>query len=235
MARRAPIDKRTLLAGNMLFLQLGGAELDRLVAYARVVRVGANQMIFHKGDPGTGMMAVLSGRVKISTMSVDGKEAVLNFIDQGEVFGEIALLDGKERTADATAMEDTELLVLDRRDFIPFLEAHPGFAVRLIELLCARLRKTSELVEDSFFLTLPARLGKRLLQLADSYGRKAEDGVRIELKLSQRELGSLIGLARENINRQLRAWQKEGLVDLTGGYITIKDEDALNAIAEDLD
>jgi CRP-like cAMP-binding protein len=232
MARKAALDRRQLLAGNRLFRHLGEGELDELVTYAKVQRYRQNQTIYHKGDTGISLMAVLSGRVKISSVSADGKEAILNIIDAGTVFGEISFLDGKDRSADVTAMQDTELMVLDRRDFIPFLEKHPQITVGLIEVLCERLRRTNEMLEDSAFLTLPTRLAKRLVWLMDEYGQETESGTRIELKLSQRELGGLVGLSRENINRQLRAWHKEGLIALDGGYITVLDVDTVEDIAD---
>ena len=130
-------------------------------------------------------------------------------------------------------MENSDILVLQRRDFLPFLETHPHWAIKLIEVLCARVRLTTELVEDSAFLTLPTRLAKRLVWLADNYGHETEDGgTRIELKLTQRELGGLVGLSRENINRQLRSWHKEGLILMDSGTITLVDEETIRDLAD---
>ncbi|HET6522126.1 MAG TPA: Crp/Fnr family transcriptional regulator [Geminicoccaceae bacterium] len=237
--QRTPAELRAILASNELFGALGGEELDRLLAYAHTASYPAGAVIFQKGDPGQSLMAVLRGRVKISNVSLEGREAVHNLIDPGEVFGEIALLDGKERTADATALEATELLVLHRRDFIPFLESHPArIAIRLSEVLCAKLRRTTAVVEDSAFLTAAPRIAKALLRLAEEYGRRAGGGggaaVRIDLKLSQRELGGMVGLARENVNRQLGEWREEGLIRVDHGHIVIEDVERLGAIAEEL-
>jgi CRP-like cAMP-binding protein len=232
MARTTAIDRRALLAGNALFEHVAEADLDALLATAKISRYKANQIIFQKDDPGTAMMAVLDGRVKISSFSMDGKEAVLNIIEPGMVFGEIALLDGKERTADATAMADCELLMLYREDFLPILEARPQFAIRLLEMVCGRLRDTSKLVEDAFTLTTPTRLARQLLRLAKNYGRETDDGVMIDFKMSQRELAAYVGLARENINRQLRAWEKEELISVESGAVTIIDMETMRDIAE---
>src|SRR5258708_6377764 len=114
-----PIDKRQALAGHFLFRHLSEAEVDGLLTRARVQRHKAGAVIFRQGDPGHGLVAVLSGEVKITSPSVSGKEIVLNIINPGEVFGEIALLDGKARSADAVAIAACELLVIDRRDFVP--------------------------------------------------------------------------------------------------------------------
>jgi len=225
------LNRRDLLAQHFLLAQLAPAELDRLVAMAGERQFKSGQTIFQKGDPGTSMSAVLQGRVKIGAYSEDGKEVILNIVEPGQIFGEIALLDGKERTADATAMGPTTLLVLERREFIPFLERNPKIAVRLIEVLCERVRRTSEMVESVAFLEYSARLAKLLLRLADSYGEATDDGVRINLKISQQDLGNLIASTRESVNRQLNAWAEEGVIDLERGQITILDSDALEDLS----
>ena len=215
-------DKRDLLARAPLFSQFSADELSRLVSFMRVERYPARRVLVRKGDPGTSMMVVLEGRVQICTRSEEGREFVVNIINPGEVFGEIALLDGKERTADATAMADCELLVIERREFIPFLERHPEICTRLLAVLCERLRRTSEQVEDVLFLELPARLTKALLRLAASHGRAMAGGQRIELKLSQRELGNMIGTSRETVTRVVKELKQDGWLDQEGKHYLLK-------------
>src|SRR3954468_16912099 len=149
------LDKRAVLAGHFLLRCLEPHELDRLAASAAVVRHKANATIFQKGDPGDSMMAVLRGRVKVCAYSSGGKELVLNIVDQGGVFGEVALLDGRPRAADVVALEETELPVLERGRFLPFLAANPEVTARLFAVLCERLRRTSEHLEDALFLEAP--------------------------------------------------------------------------------
>lgn len=167
-------------------------------------------------------MAVLHGRVRIGSVSPEGREVVLNIINPGEVFGEIALLDGKPRSADATATEDTLLLVLERRHFLPFLERHPDTMLRLIAVLCDRLRRTSVAMEDLAMLDLPERLARLLLKLGEDYGRRIADGLRIDFKLSQKDLSNLVASSRESVNKQMRAWHAEGVLDMQGGYIVLR-------------
>jgi CRP-like cAMP-binding protein len=223
---------RDALADSDVFGSLTDDELDRLIAYGNVVRHPKSRSILQKGDAGDSLMVVLSGRVKISNVSTEGKEAVLNLIEPGQSFGELALFDGKPRSADATAIEPTELFVLRRADVLAFIERHPEVAFRTIGVLCERVRRTSELLEESITLTMPARLARGLLRLARAYGRPSPDGLVIELKLSQRELGGYIGLARENINRQLMQWRQEGLLTVEEGRIVVLDRKALERIAE---
>lgn len=225
---------RGMLADHWLFESLSEAERGRLVRQLRQRRYAANQPIFRKGDAGTAMMAVTSGQVKISADSVDGRSVVLNIINTGEIFGEIALLDGRERTADATALGDTELLVLERRDFLPLVERHPRLARKLLEVLCHRLRRTSEQIEDQLFLVRPVRLAKALLRLADDYGAETADGITIDIKLSQGELGNLTGLTRESINKQLSEWRAKDLVRIDGGKVTILQRDSFERLVRAL-
>lgn len=228
----ASTDRRALLAQHFLLAQLTEPELDRVLQVASERRFKGGQVIFQKGDLGTSMMAVLNGRVKISAYSEDGKEVMLNIIGPGQVFGEIALLDGKERTADATAMETSRLLILDRRDFIPFLESNPKIMVRLFDVLCERVRRTSEMVESVAFLDFGARLARLLLRFGEQHGVEVDDGLRIDLRLSQQDLGNLIASTRESVNRQLNAWAQDGVISFSRGRITILDPDALEEVAE---
>jgi CRP/FNR family transcriptional regulator, cyclic AMP receptor protein len=225
------IDKAALLSRSPLFSGLGPEELDRLVKYASTKRVRAGEVAFHKGAPGDQMFALMSGRVKIVTLSEEGKEVVLAVLNPGDIFGEISLLDGRERTATVLAAETSELLVLERREFIPFLEQHPKIAIKLLEAICKRLRLADELLEDVVFLNLPMRLAKRLLSLAERYGRNTPRGVRIEIKLSQQELGNMVGTSRESVNKQMRAWEDEGLISVEHGYITVSQPGKLKLFA----
>lgn len=231
MSTTPSADRKAMLARHFLLAQLTPDELERVVQMAGERRLANGQVIFQKGDEGTSMMAVLDGRVKISAYSEDGKEIILNIVDPGHVFGEIALLDGKERTADATAMGPTTLLILERRHFIPFLERNPAIAIHLIEVLCARVRQTSEMVESVAFLEFGARLARLLLRLAESHGKPVDGGTRIDLRLSQTDLGNLIASTRESVNRQLNAWVQDGVLALARGRITVLDLDALEDAA----
>jgi CRP/FNR family transcriptional regulator, cyclic AMP receptor protein len=227
MTNDTAIDKRALLANVPLFGQLAPEELERLVAYMRLVRHPARTVLFRKGDPGSNMMLVVRGRVKVCSHSEDGRELVLNLINAGEVVGEIALLDGSDRTADAVTLTDTDLLVLERRDFVPFLQSHPDACMRLFTVLCDRLRKTSELLEEALFLEGSSRLAKRLVHLAEVFGKPVSGGVSIDIPLSQQQLGNIVGMSRESMNKQLKQWRQEGLVRVEEGRYVLIDLDAL--------
>jgi CRP/FNR family transcriptional regulator, cyclic AMP receptor protein len=198
--------------------------------YSRVEHYPAGEEIFAKGSPGNSLMIVLRGRVRISSISLTGKEIVLNIIDAGEIVGEIALLDGGERSGDAVAMTDCELLVLNRRDFMPFIENRADICLMLIKILCQRLRQTSEQVEDLQFRHLESRIAKALLHLSERSGQPVVDGRVLELHMSQSELSHIVGSSRESVNKQLQAWQKAGFIDLAKGSIVIRDPAAIEQL-----
>jgi len=183
--------------------------------------VDPKEVIFYKGDPASQLFVILSGAVKVSAPSEDGKEITFGILGSGELFGEIGMLDEAEHTATVSALEPTELAVLDRHDFLHLLEAYPDLTLRLVMILCKRLRQASEVVEDLSFLTLPVRLAKKLLALARTYGRPTPQGVRIGLHLCQQELANLVSTTRESINKQLAVWQGQGLVTMEHGLLTI--------------
>jgi len=230
------IDRRQILANHFLFQHLADQDLATLLTHARVEKHRANDVIFRQGMPGHNLIAVLSGQVKITIQASSGKEIVLAICNPGEVFGELALLDGKPRSADAIAISSCELLVIDRRDFLAFLEARPAVCIRLLAVLSARLRRTDEQVQELAFLDLPSRLAKTLVRLCEAHSRASPKGLEINLKLSQHELGRMVGGSRESVNKQLRAWQNAGLVRLAAGKIIIQDLAGLRGEGErDLD
>jgi CRP/FNR family transcriptional regulator, cyclic AMP receptor protein len=224
-------DKRAAIASHALFSSLTDADRDQLLALGVKRQYPDGQLIFRRGDPGNGMMLVLRGQVRISIVSEDGKELIFSIIPPGECFGEIALLDGRPRSADAIAVGECVLLVLARPDFLAFLERHPSVTIRLLEVLCARVRATSDFIEQLAFLSLPARLACQLLKLAASFGVATPAGIHIAGKFSQQDLGNLAAASRESVNKQLRAWQDAGLLKIEQGTITLLQPTALSRLA----
>src|SRR4249920_2293591 len=199
--------RRRLLLSSPLFDALPREALDDILALAIEKSVRRGQTVFQKGDEGSYMVAVLSGRIRISDTSPDGREVTLNMIDAGEVTGEIALLDGNPRSADATALEDSHLMVVERRHFLPHLKSSNELVLRMIDVLCQRLRDTSETLGNFAMLDLPGRLARKLLNLATEYGAPANGRIRVEIRLSHTDLGRFVGGSRETVNKQMRAWE----------------------------
>ena len=214
-------DKLWFLGRHPFFAPLPIETRERLGAYIKTMRFRRGATVFSKGDPGTSLFVVRSGIVRVSARSTVGKDAVFGLFKEGDFFGEIALLDGLPRTANAIAFTDCILLAIDRRDFLPILQSEPPLMLHVIDVLCARLRRTTSQVEDLLFLDLKARLAKTLRQLA-----RPEANV-CRVSISQRELAEIAGLSREMINKQLRAWEASGWLELRRKDIVILKPDEL--------
>ncbi|WP_454621821.1 Crp/Fnr family transcriptional regulator [Bradyrhizobium cenepequi] len=212
-----------ILKMNPMFVDLGADELQRLAGLCHIRQLQAGEVLFQKGDAGDALFGIRRGQIRIETGASDGNRLTLNFMGPGELFGEVAVLDGQDRTVDATAGEPSELFVLRREDFLSFLEREPKVAVKLIELLCQRIRWMSERMEESVLQPLPVRLAKRLCALASDYGS--------EVHISQEQLGVFVGAARESVNRQLQLWRKDGILDLQRGRILLHNMPKLSAVA----
>ena len=222
--------RRSLLAKHFLLREADPKTLDQLVAASVVVSYGNRQRIFDKGDDGDRLLGVLAGQVRIYVISSEGRELIMNVIMPGELFGEISLIDGKPRSASAVAIGDTDLLHIRRQDFMTLLKNNGELCLKFMAILCERVRWTSGLLEDASLLDLPSRLAKRLLSLASGIGEKQGDGIRIGVKLSQTDLGNMLGVTREAVNKQLREWKKDGLVDMQDGQMLILDPKALSRV-----
>jgi CRP/FNR family transcriptional regulator, cyclic AMP receptor protein len=216
-----------ILRQHPILGELPMATIQRLLAAATTRKARRGATIFAKGDPGSQLIAVLSGRINIVVSSPGGREAVLEVVHEGEVFGEIALFDGRPRTAGAIAVTDCELLSIDRRHFLPLVRAQPEIAVKLIEVLCARLRRSSEKYEDVMFLNLRARVAKLLLRLAEGVAGPLPRKVLV----TQQEMSQMAGMSRESINKQLRAWAKAKWVRVErGGVVVLRPEALANIV-----
>jgi CRP-like cAMP-binding protein len=186
----------------------------------------AGESICRLGDRGDSMMAVVVGTVRISRPTSRGKEIILADLGSGELFGEIALLDGKPRSANVVALTNCELMILERRNLIPFLERNPAACMKLMEILCARIRRSDERMSDIAFFNLPIRLAKTLL----NYQPDVRPGAK--LSLSQSELAEMAGGTREKVNRCLRDWQRQGIIELKNRWTIIRKPEALHALVE---
>jgi CRP/FNR family transcriptional regulator, cyclic AMP receptor protein len=215
-----------LLGKCLLFQALGEEERQSLVTRMRQRTFKSREPIFHVGAPGQSMLVILKGVVRVSLPGPKGKVVILADIGAGELLGEVALLDGKERSADAIALTNCTVAVLERRDVVAFLDQRPNTCLKLLELMCVRLRKSDERMAEIAFFELPARLAKVLL---DRSG--ALSGGAAKLSLSQSELASMINASRENVNRCLRDWHRRGIVKVDERWISVLQRDTLSSMA----
>jgi CRP/FNR family transcriptional regulator, cyclic AMP receptor protein len=208
-----------MLSAHPFFKDIDPKALDRLARYMRIARAPKGSILFRKGDAGTFLVVVLDGAIKISAPTSDGREVLFNVVRTGETLGEIAVLDGAPRTADAIALTDSSLALLDRRDIVGFLTKNPDVALQFIAVLCRTLRHVSDHLEGVMFQDLATRLARALALLCGKQGGA--------LQLTQLELSQAIGSSREGVNQQLRLWQDRGIVRLEKNLIVILDMPAL--------
>lgn len=227
-----PEERGALLRQTYLFNGLEEDILNRLIERSHVVRVKRGERLFEQNDEGDTLYGVFEGAIKISVSGPAGKEYTITIMEPGDILGEIALLDGLPRTADATAVQDSVLLALHRTHFLPILDNEPRLARHLVDMLCERLRLANENTADVAFLSLGQRLAKRLIGLAIAYGKSVDDGTMIDLKLSQNDLAMMTSATREAINKQLHSFIEVGLIKLEKRQITVTDMKALQALLE---
>src|SRR6201995_6154566 len=212
-----------ILKMNPMFADLGSDELHRISNLCHTQHLASGEVLFQKGDAGDALFGVRRGQIRIETGASDGSRLTLNFMGPGDLFGEVAVLDGQSRTADATAGEVSELFVLRREDFLAFLEREPKVAIKIIALFCQRIRWQSERMEESMLQPLPVRLARRLCALAADFCSGGH--------ILHGDPAAFFGAARESVNRQLQAWRKDGILDLQRGRILLQNMNRLTTIA----
>ena len=219
-----------MLQRSPLFRGLSSPALERIAELAVQRSFRDGDIVFSQGDPGDALYAVVTGKIRISAGTADGREIFLNIMEPGDTFGEIALLDGGTRTASATATVPSELVSIRRDHFTGLLAREPGVALELLRLCGERLRWTSGLVEDAALLDASARLAKRLLSLGELHGQRTSGG--ITLRISQEDLASFLGVSRQVVNQYLQGWKTQGWVELGRGVVTVRDADAIRSAAQ---
>jgi len=224
------MEEVTLLAQVPLFASLKPDHLSEIASKLTLRNYRRGATIFHKDDPGSTLYIIKTGQVKISTPSPEGEEAILAILTDGDFFGELSILDGKPRSASATAMEATQAFTLNRNDFLDVVRTEPELAIEILAALSDRLRRTNLLLEDAFFLDLPARLAKQLVELGERHGLETDMGLKIDIRLTQHDLASALGASRESVNRLLGQFQDQGLVSIAKQHIYILRLDELREL-----
>ncbi|WP_417708764.1 Crp/Fnr family transcriptional regulator [Roseibium aggregatum] len=231
MAADESLNKEKLLGQSFIFEALDAQSRKDLAAFAHVKRYTAGDAIFEMGTPGQSMMAIAEGSVRITMPTPSARDVTLSELHPGDIFGEIALLDGGERSANVRALTNCKLVVLERRSLLEVLNRDPALSIRLIELLCKRVRRSDERMMEIGFLGLPERLARLLLRITVT-APGSEEKPLTKLSLSQSEIAEMIGNTRETVNRCLRKFQKANLIDLKDGWLIILDRDGLEDVAD---
>jgi CRP/FNR family transcriptional regulator, cyclic AMP receptor protein len=213
------------------FAELPKAVRADIVSRGRTRALASGERLFSKGDPPGGIYAVLEGIVCVSGANAEGREIILDFYGPGSWIGEISVLDGGPRLHDAEAHVDALVLRVGPPQVERLLAAHPTFARSLLRLEAQRLRTVLTAIEWYSTPSLQQRLANRLLLLAASHGRKAPEGLELDLRLSQEMIARLVGSTRQRVNQILADWQREGIVKHEHGRIVFLDEARVRKLA----
>jgi CRP-like cAMP-binding protein len=223
---------RELLSRFWFFAELSEPDVGLVMQIAQKRRFEGRRVIVRQGDADGDLYAVLRGHLKVTACDRHGHEIVMNLMQPGDVFGEIAFLDGGARSATVTSLDSCELLVIRRADFLLLLRRVPTISMALLNVMAKRIRRLSESAQDSAFLDVKSRLAKRLVDLADQFGTPLGSGqVALKVRLSQQELGDMVQATRESVNKCLREWAKEGIIQQNGRQLVIEDRQRLGALA----
>lgn len=214
--------------GTGFFGHFSQEDVAALRALAITDQVPRGQEVFHRGDEAARLYWVEQGQVRVVVTSPAGRDLVIRQFGSGEVFGEIALFAGTPRTATIVATTDTTIASVDARDLRSLLEERPRMALKLLAVFADRLRLTTDALEDSYFLTMRARLAKMLLSLAEEIGEKTESGLLITEPVSQSLLARLVYATREEVNRELRRWERKGWLRRDDNLFELIDLDAVS-------
>lgn len=217
-----------LIAAGSLFAGASAEQLDAIAARATARTFARGDVLMHQGDPGDACYILTAGVARVSVIAANGREITLDFLEKGAVAGEIALLDGAERTASVTAIEPVSALRLDRSALRDIIASRPDFAWQLLGQMSRRLRTANATIESDRAFASGPRLARSLIRLMAT----GPDGARLRHQLNQTDLAHFAGMSREQINRQLSIWADNGIIERVQGQVRILDPETLMDIAE---
>ncbi len=210
-----------------LFAALDDEAANALLSSMEQGELSRGGVLFHEGEPGDRLYVITAGKIKLGRTAPDGRENLLAVLGPGEMFGELSLFDPGPRSATVTAVTDTSFFSLSHDDLLRWLDGRPGVANGLLSQLASRLRRANDVVADLVFSDVPGRVAKALLDLADRFGRTADDGVHVHHDLTQEELAQLVGASRETVNKALADFASRGWLRLEPRSVVIMDVERL--------
>ncbi len=224
--RGSPLPVAERLRRVPLFAHLSEAELARVSQATRERSYPKNSVILFEDDPGDALYVVAGGQVKVVLIGEDGREVILAVLKDGDFFGEMSLIDDQPRSAHVIAMEDSDLLVLRRLEFLESMQEMPRIALGLLQALSRRLRRADDKIGGLVLLDVNGRVARLLLEIADEH-----DGTRVPRKVTHHQIAQMIGSSRETVSRTIRDLADRGLIEVTRQAIFVRDRAGLNALA----
>lgn len=224
------MEKKSVLKRVPLFSKIEDKELEKITEISHLKKYRKDKDIFSEGEVGDALYILVSGVVKVFRTSSDGRIKTLALLQKGDFLGEMAILEKEIRSANVRAVEDAEMLVINRRDFEASLTTNPQIAFKIMETLCARLRDADKQIESLTFQNVSGRLVIALLDLAEKHGVQTKKGIKIDMELTHQELSEMVGTAREVVSRILNDFRKTNCIEIEKHYITITDKEELKKI-----
>ncbi|WP_283139751.1 Crp/Fnr family transcriptional regulator [Rhizohabitans arisaemae] len=221
------MDSDDVLSKAPLFAALDRESAAALRAGVTVLQLNKGRTLFHENESGDRLYVVLDGKIKLIRTASDGRENLLSVLGPGEMFGELSLFDPRPRTASAIALTDVTLAGLGHDDLRPWLSGRPEVALHLLRALAQRLRRANDVMADLVFTDVPGRVAKALLDLANRFGTRVDDGTRVHHDLTQEELAQLVGASRETVNKALADFAQRGWLRIEAKAVVILDVDRL--------
>ena len=216
---------KELLKSFPLFSDLSDEDLSDIEKIVKIKRFGKNEIILYQFDPGDSLYIISRGKVKVVLFSKDGKEVLLSNLGPGEFFGEMSLLDGLPRSASVVALEDSEVLVLNRKDFLELIRNLPEIALRILTEMSKRLRSADQKIGSLILMDVYGRVARVLVELAEKEGKRVNDDIVIETKLRQQDIANMVGASRETVSRVLKDFVQNGFITIDGKKIIIHNAD----------
>jgi CRP/FNR family cyclic AMP-dependent transcriptional regulator len=210
-----------------LFSHLDEEDFQQLTNICSEKKFDKGQTIFYEEDMGTGFYIIISGQVKIVMLSNDGREHILGLLRERDFFGEMSILDGEPRSATAIALSDVKAITITREDFTKLLRNNPDISIKIMFVLCKRLRRADRHVESLAFLSAPGRVARTILELSDEQGIKDDNKVIINHKMTRQEFANIAGTSRETLTRVLMEFQDDGILDISKNQIILVDKKSL--------
>ena len=204
-----------------IFSELGEDTLEKISKLGIRKSFKKDSVVLFEHETGTALFVIVEGKVKVSRVSDDGKEVILTILGESDFFGEMAILDGLSRSANVTAMEDSELFIIQRSEFLELLNVHPEVSIALLQELTQRLRSADMKIKSLSLKDAEGKVATVILQLADDVGKIKQGTVEIEKLPFQHDLANMAGTSRETISRTLHTFAKKGLVELDGSKLRI--------------
>jgi len=224
------MEKKSVLKRVPLFSKIEDKELEKIAEISHLKKYRKDEDIFSEGEVGDALYILVSGVVKVFRTSSDGRIKTLALLQKGDFLGEMAILEKEIRSANVRAVEDAEILVINKRDFEASLTSNPQIAFKIMETICARLRDADKQIESLTFQNVSGRLVIALLDLAEKHGVQTEKGIKIDMELTHQELSEMVGTAREVVSRILNDFRKTNCIEIEKHYITITDKEELKRI-----